>query len=815
MPAHRPARRARRFAAALILVTAGLAAAAPPVLASPARPAAARPHRHHQPLRFITSPQAPKLAAGVLQACATPSRPGQMHCQALVNTNRVGTRLAYPHAAATTAGTPQSNFPGDPPAILQSVYGVAAAAASGGNGVTVAIVDAYQNDKIAGDLAYYRYEAGLPACSDSSGLGTGPGCLTVVDQTGGTTPPGIDPNGGWEAEEALDTEMVATFCPNCHILLVEANSASITDLTAAENTAVAMGAAAVSNSWGSGSEFIGENAFDGAFNHPGVAITVAAGDSGYGTQYPAASPYVTAVGGNRLSYVTPPPPGGTWYQDVWKGTGSGCSVLEPAPPWQQSAGSPFGGCLNRTEDDVSATGDPGMGEMIWDTYYTPGLNVGWNDMGGTSMSTAIIAAIYALAGQGAPGTYPASYPYQQASGLHDVTTGSANGTCETSRAYLCNPETGYDGPSGLGSPDGIGPFTESLTGNVVTLEDPGTADYQVGSPVSLQIAGHDSGGQTLAYSATGLPAGLSISASGLISGTPTAAGTSTVTVAGTDASPASGSVMFTLVAVPSLRASFHPVAGPVHFGVSGICLDDAANGTADGTAIDVLKCDGLTQQNWTYLPGGSPGGAGTLAIHSKCLDATGTADLSVAVLSTCDGSAGQQWLLAGSGEVFNPASGLCLAGPASGAGGTQVWITGCAPAASQSWTLPASPVPSGIAGKCLDDYGNKTTNGNKIQIYSCDGKAQQKWVLSPGGTLRVHGKCLDVYNSSRLIGAKAVLWSCTSGKASQQWLVGPGGELINAHSGDCLADPGDKAANSTALKLGACYGRAGEIWAVT
>ena len=806
MHAHRPA---RRFAAALILATAGLAAAAPPVLASPARPAAARPHRHHQPLRFITAPQAPHLPKGVRQLCRLPQRPGQMQCQVVVNP---GVRASG--STGTRSAAALVNFPGFPPGLMQGVYGVAQEAAAAGSGETVAIVDAYDDPTAAYDLVQFRAAAGLPPCSDSSGTGTTDGCLTQLNQTGGAALPMPDITGGWEAEESLDLDMVSTMCPHCHLLLVEANSADISDLAVAENTAVALGAVAITNSWGSGSEFIGEQSFDSAFNHPGVAITAAAGDGGYGTQYPAVSPYVTAVGGTSLNGTSGPTI--IWTQNSWKGSGSGCSVLEPEPSWQQTAGSPLTGCLNRTQNDVAADGDPGSPVGVYDTSpYQSGLNTGWNQLGGTSEAAAIIAAIYALGAPAEPGTYPASYPYQQPGALHDITMGSASGTCETNRAYLCHPETGYDGLTGWGTPNGIGPFTESLTGNVVTLEDPGTADYRVGSPVSLQIAGHDSGGQALAYSAAGLPAGLSISSSGLISGSPTAAGTATVTVTGTDATSASGSVSFTLVAVPSLRASFHPVAGPVHFGVSGICLDDAANGTADGTKIDVLKCDGLTQQKWTYLPGGSPGGAGTLTIHSRCLDATGTADLSGAVLSTCDGSAGQQWLLAGSGEVFNPASGLCLAGPASGAGGTQVWITGCAPAASQSWTLPASPVPSGIAGKCLDDYGNKTANGNKIQIYSCDGKAQQKWVLSPGGTLRVHGKCLDVYNSGTLIGAKAVLWSCTSGKASQQWLVGPGGELINARSGDCLADPGDKTANSTALKLGACYGRAGEIWAAT
>lgn len=112
----------------------------------------------------------------------------------------------------------------------------------------------------------------------------------------------------------------------------------------------------------------------------------------------------------------------------------------------------------------------------------------------------------------------------------------------------------------------------------------------------------------------------------------------------------------------------------------------------------------------------------------------------------------------------------------------------------------------------MDDYNNLTTSGNKIQIWSCDGKAQQKWVLMRDNTLRIHGKCLGVSAASTLAGAAAVLSSC-KGTASQQWLVGPAGEFINANSGECLADPGDSTVNGTALRQADCYGLSGEIWA--
>jgi hypothetical protein len=726
-----------------------------------------------------------------------------MQCQALIET-----RLA---AKAATI----SNAPGPTPGDIQSVYGVSGLVGSAGSGETVAIVDAYDDPNAASDLVSYRSQTGLPACASTSGTGPGPGCLTQVNQTGGSALPGTDPTGGWEAEESLDLDSVSTICPLCHILLVEANSANITDLAPAEDTAVALGATVVSNGWGSGSEFIGETAFDSAFDHPGVAITAAAGDNGYGTQYPAASPYVTSVGGTSLYYVTPPT--NAWLQPAWSGTGSGCSVLEPAPAWQQAASAPLTGCRNRTETDVSAAADPNYATIsTYDTYPGTGLNVGWNLLSGTSEATAIIAAIYALAGTPSPGTYPASYLYQQPHALHDVTTGSANGTCETTRAYLCNPETGYDGPTGWGTPNGTAPFAGSYGGNLVTLDDPGTADLKVGGSASIQIAGHDSGGLALTFSASGLPAGLSISPAGRISGTPTAAGSATVTVTGTDASSARGSVSFTVVTVQSLTTAFHSVAGPVHFGVAGRCLDDRSGLTTNGNPVQIYTCNGTSSQSWTYWPGGKPGGAGIVRILGECLDANGTASGSTAVLWTCDGRAGEQWSLAGFGQLLNPAAGRCLAGSASGVSGAQVTIADCTAEADQSWTPPASPVPSGVGGKCLDDTKNASTNGNPVQSSACGTTTEQKWTVMPDGTVRIHGKCLDVSNLSTLDGAGIDLYTCSSTRAaSQQWIPGPGGELINAHAGKCLAVPNNSTVNGTALKLEDCYGAAGEVWALS
>jgi hypothetical protein len=158
----------------------------------------------------------------------------------------------------------------------------------------------------------------------------------------------------------------------------------------------------------------------------------------------------------------------------------------------------------------------------------------------------MIAAVFALAGNnGNGGDNAADSIYTHTSNLYDVTSGS-NGSCGGS--ILCTAATGYDGPTGWGTPNGLTAFqSTSTTGNTVTVTNPGSQTGTVGTAASLQIHATDSAsGQTLTYSATGLPTGLSISAStGLISGTPTTAGTYSVTVTAKDTTGATGSASFT------------------------------------------------------------------------------------------------------------------------------------------------------------------------------------------------------------------------------------------------------------------------------
>ena len=321
------------------------------------------------------------------------------------------------------------------PADLRSAYGLATLATTGGVGQTIGIVDAYDNPNAEADLGVYRAQYGLPPCTTANG------CFRKVNQKGvqGNYPIA---NAGWGQEIDLDIQMASAICPNCRILLVEASSASMANLGAAVNKAVALGATVVSNSYGAG-EYLGETTDEGSyFNHPGIPITVSSGDNGYGVEFPAASRYVTAVGGTSLTRSTN---ARGWSEAAWAGAGSGCSKLVAKPAWQTDAK-----CTRRTVADVSAVANPSTGVAVYDSYG-PKKSTGWLMFGGTSVASPVVAGVYALVGNAAA----PSVPYANPASLRDVTSGS-NGSC--SGSYLCTAVAGYDGPTGLGTPNGAGAF---------------------------------------------------------------------------------------------------------------------------------------------------------------------------------------------------------------------------------------------------------------------------------------------------------------------------------------------------------------------
>jgi hypothetical protein len=343
-----------------------------------------------------------------------------------------------PPAAGTASGPLAPYMAGD----LQSAYRLPSALL--GARQTIAIVDAFDDPNAAADLAVYRAANGLPACDADFP------CFTKVNQRGeqGNYPP-TDPD--WALEESLDLDMVSAACPNCKIILVEADDNSIANLGAAEDEAAALGADVISNSY-DGVEYDGDLADLGShYDHPGVAITVSSGDLGLGALIPAALSTVVTVGGTTLFRDAT---ARGWSEAAWQFAGSGCSINVPKPTWQRD---PL--CSHRTVADVAAVADPATPVAVYDTFDT----AGWVAVGGTSVSAPLIAGVYALAGNAATIT-PGAWLYAHRSALNDVAydpslaevAPQSNGNCGDS--YLCTAATGYDGPTGLGTPNGTGAF---------------------------------------------------------------------------------------------------------------------------------------------------------------------------------------------------------------------------------------------------------------------------------------------------------------------------------------------------------------------
>ncbi len=354
--------------------------------------------------------------------CPGPAAPGTARCHAHAVSDAAG-------VVREQAAQPNLTPSGYGPAALRAAYGVTG---SGSATTVIAIVDAYGYTNAESDLAVYRSTYGLPPCTTANG------CFVKYNQSGvqGSYP---RQNTGWAQETALDLDMASAMCPGCKIILVEANSNSNSNLGVAVNTAASLGAHVISNSYGGGES--GSTAYAAYYDHPGVAVTVSSGDSGYGVQFPASAPTVIAVGGTSLT--TSATTRG-WTETAWSGAGSGCSTLYAKPTWQHDAG-----CAKRTVADVSAVADPNTGVAVYGPSHSGSA---WQVYGGTSVAAPLIGGIYGV--NGGAVNYGAD-PYANTAALNDVTSGS-NGSCGGS--YLCTAVAGYDGPTGLGTPSGVTAF---------------------------------------------------------------------------------------------------------------------------------------------------------------------------------------------------------------------------------------------------------------------------------------------------------------------------------------------------------------------
>ena len=459
-------------------------------------------------------------------ACAAPA-PGHVACLAEILEPRTAAARARTHPLGITTshalvhGSASEGADGLRPQDLRDAYFPGEEPdAPASEPQTLAIVDAYNDPEVETDLRVYDEEFHLPECTTANG------CFQQLNQNGETGKPPfpasaqakaekealcesataepsvakaacrlIEEVDGWSLEISLDIQTAHAVCQNCRIVLLEAEGEEAA-LETAEDTAVRLGAGEVSNSW-AGSEPMTDSE---AFNHPGVVITFAAGDRGYlnwerdkleeelegetaGVNYPASSPHVIAVGGTtvKLNSVT-----GAWSEEsVWGGSGGGCSLNFTAQPWQtEVADWSSVGCEDRRAvNDVSADANPYTGVAVYDSIpYIPlggGLKSAhvfdWTPVGGTSASTPMIAAMFALAGGSHGVAYPAQtlYSHLGSASLHDITEGSTgecfgdySSSCSGSMspvsltdcgqgALICNSAVGYDGPTGVGTPDGL------------------------------------------------------------------------------------------------------------------------------------------------------------------------------------------------------------------------------------------------------------------------------------------------------------------------------------------------------------------------
>jgi hypothetical protein len=323
---------------------------------------------------------------------------------------------------------------------------------------TIAVVDAFNDPTAEADLGVYDKQYGLPECT------TADGCFRKLNQEGRTSPlPATE--GGWATEISLDVQMAHAVCQSCHVLLMEADNSSLGALGAAVDAAVSAGATEVSNSYG-GAEDSSYSSDNAPYDHPGVVITASAGDCGYfnehcendleAANFPASSPDVVAVGGTGL-YDS----GGSWSSTVWEGGGSGCSVAFTAQLWQSEAANFSATACDggRSVADVAAVANPYTGVDVYDSTPSPaGYPTGWGVWGGTSLASPVIAAEFALAGGAHGVAYPAQTLYSNIGDSHvlyDVVSGH-NGVCDG--ATSCQATVGYDGPTGVGSPIGLGAF---------------------------------------------------------------------------------------------------------------------------------------------------------------------------------------------------------------------------------------------------------------------------------------------------------------------------------------------------------------------
>jgi hypothetical protein len=491
-------------------------------------------------------------------------------CQAIVDPPalRRGSGYALPLSRSALEGSGEKG--GLDPADLTSAYKIPASVDST---QTVAVVDDFGYAAAEADLAKYRERYGLPACTKASG------CFKKVNEKGeeANYPPEGESAKGWQVESALDIDMVSAACPSCQIMLVEVEPG---EEGPGVNTAVGLGATEVSLSVGIPEEVCGNEAElckaeTADLSHPGVPITVSAGDFGYNDHeleslihpfrpsaspsYPASLPTVISVGGTVLKKATN---ARGWSESVWKSSGSGCSAAQEKPSWQTEVST---NCEHRLDNDVAVVAACESPVSVYTTAET-----GWANICGTSASAPLVAGILAHASEFVRSA--GARAFYEPSPRFDVTLGS-NGTC-TPKGW-CTAEPGYDGPSGVGTPEGV----PTLVRPDVTKVEPNVGPQAGGTPVTISGTGFSSGqGDAVAFGSALAPFFGVESATSIQAVSPAGSGTVDVTVEGEPSSPTSAADHFTYLAKADLSYT-----GPTQ-AVDEQSLTLSARLTDDGTA---------------------------------------------------------------------------------------------------------------------------------------------------------------------------------------------------------------------------------------
>ena len=464
---------------------------------------------------------------------------------------------ASPMAAGSTASTYT-------PAQIRAAYGMPPLPAAGvtptalqaaqmGAGQTIYIVDAYHDPNIVAELNAFNAKFGLASCTVKAiasnaalplpAASKTEGCVfSVVYSTPSATMTSTAPafNAGWATEIALDVQWAHATAPLARIILIEAPDASLNSLLGGIKLANAMGPGAVSMSFGA-TEGTWTSSVDSAFAGTGMTYLAATGDWGTQVSWPSVSPKVVAVGGTSLSYTG----SGSRTEVGWSSTGGGISLYTPTPTYQANTVPGMGSMVRRAVADVGFNANPSTGQYV--AVMQPGSSaVSWVSAGGTSLSTpqwaglvAVANALRAQSGKavisdlhtvlyGTIGSTPGTY----ASAFSDIQSGS-NGSCS-----ICSAKTGYDGLTGLGTPN--------VTGLLVALGGSSTATSAPSAPTVTSVSMAGTVGKALnfnlsvvasnpvTYTLTGAPSGLTINSAGSVSWPSPVAGTYSVGVKAQD-----------------------------------------------------------------------------------------------------------------------------------------------------------------------------------------------------------------------------------------------------------------------------------------